>query len=49
MRGLTPSLFCTDIAGRMQRIDLIGRAVKVAQAVGAPWFVLGVGLLERSM
>lgn len=42
-----PSLFCTDIAGRKQRIDLIRRAVKVAQAVGAPLVCFGSGFVRE--
>jgi sugar phosphate isomerase/epimerase len=42
-----PSLFCTDIAGRKQRIDLIKRAVKVAQYLGAPNVCFGSGFVRE--
>jgi sugar phosphate isomerase/epimerase len=42
-----PSLMCTDIAGRKLRIDLIKRAIRVAQYVGAPLVCFGSGFIRE--
>jgi len=42
-----PALLSTDIAGRKQRIDLIKRAIKVAQYVGAPLVCFGSGFIRE--
>ena len=42
-----PSLMCTDLAGRKQRIDVMKRAIKVAQYVGAPLVCFGSGFIRE--
>lgn len=42
-----PSLICTDLAGRKQRIDLIKRAIKVARYLESPLVCFGSGFLRE--